>query len=136
MFYNGKAPALYEELARFTYEKIRYREIALNETDMAIQAYAPSLADAGRYLLNLYRATHIFSQVSMSAVPGYSSAGTGAEGAVGPPLASSRPGSRGFDFTISCKLTQPLTPPAYGATEVAGQAGAAGVPPAPGLPIR
>jgi len=134
MAYNTKAPALYEELARFTYEKIRYRDISLSDTDMNIQAYAPSLADAGRYLLNLYRATHIFSQVSMSAVPGYSSGGGQSGGyeraAYAPPLA--RPGSRGFDFTVNCKLAQPLAAPSYG-TAAATDTGVVGVqPPVPG----
>lgn len=73
MDYNTKAPALYEELARYTYEKIYYRSIDLTDAQMTVDAYAPSLSDAGRYLLNLYRATHIFSQVSMTGIPEYSS---------------------------------------------------------------
>ena len=126
MNYNTKPAALCEELVRFTYEKIRYRQITLAGPQMEIDAYAPSISDAGRYLLNLYRAAHIFSSVSMSGVPNYggSQAAPGSLGAVGKP--------KGFDFKITCVLTQPLTAPTYGAGAVAGAAqvpGAAAVPP-------
>jgi hypothetical protein len=161
MDYNTKAPALYEELARFTYEKIKYRTIELTDTEMKISAYAPSIADAGRYLLNLYRASHIFSQVSMSSVPGYSSKESGgmmspesmaqlAQNLQGnPKLAAAMkkkmssaqsPGAamkillqatggsglnrpRGFDFTVTCKLTNPFAPPSYGGAGGAASTG-------------
>jgi len=113
MYYNEEAPALYRELVKFTYEKILYRQINLTNAQMEIDAYAPSLSDAGRYLLNLYRASHIFSSVVMSAVPSYGGSQTG-----GAPGSAARP--RGFDFKIICTLTQPLAPPAYGAGVAAG----------------
>jgi hypothetical protein len=123
MDYNLQAPQLYEELARFTYEKIRYRKIELNDQAMQIDAYAPSLADAGRYLLNLYRATHVFSEVSMSKIPGYSSSENGESLAPGAPIARSK-ASRGFDFQITAKLAHPPVAPVYGAA-----AGTPGVTP-------
>lgn len=111
MAYNRIAPDLYEQLGRFTYEKVRYREITLTDTQMEITAYAPSISDAGRYLLNLYRATNIFSQVSMSSVPGFGS-GEGGGTSGKPP--------KGFDFKVTCALAKPISAPTYG-----GAAGAA-----------
>ncbi|MDO8684272.1 MAG: hypothetical protein Q7N50_12410 [Armatimonadota bacterium] len=123
MKYNEKAPALYEELARFTYARVKYKQINLTDQQMEIQAYAPSITDAGRYLLNLYRATHIFKQVSMSSVPGYQSetpsaggyadSAVVARGASGGAMAPAKP--KGFEFTVSCTLAQPITAPSYGA---------------------
>lgn len=125
MDYNLQAPQLYEELARFTYEKIPYRKIDLNDQAMQIEAYAPSLADAGLYLLNLYRATHVFSQVSMSPISGYSSSGGSPGGK-----------AKGFDFQINATLAHPPVAPVYGAAAAGaptpgGVPGAMPTPPAP-----
>jgi hypothetical protein len=133
--HNLEAPALYEQLTRFTYEKVRYRSITLSDTQMDIDAYAPSLSDAGRYLLNLYRATDLFSQVTMSAVPGYS-----AGAAIATPVANKSQVARGrgwvaavpvkgFDFKVTCTLAKPLSSPSYsGATSGAPGAPGAGAP--------
>jgi hypothetical protein len=70
--YNKLYPALYEELARFTYAKITYTSLVPSGgSSLTIQAHSPSLMDAGRYLLNMYHADHIFNSVTISAVPGY-----------------------------------------------------------------
>ncbi|MEN6520158.1 MAG: hypothetical protein ABFD46_03275 [Armatimonadota bacterium] len=74
-------PVFYENLAQYTYQKITYSQIAVaQDGKVTITASAPSLSDAGRYLLNMYRATDLFSSVAISSVPGYpadSSGGTG-----------------------------------------------------------
>jgi hypothetical protein len=144
--HNLEGPALYEQLTRFTYEKVRYRSITLSDTTMEIDAYAPSLSDAGRYLLNLYRATDLFSSVTMSAVPGYSADSGGGQQIVsqikvargGATMAIPRAPVRGFDFKVTCVLAHPLSIPAYGgATSAAtGSTGSAapGVPPAAAAP--
>lgn len=82
--YNLQYPKLYEDLAQFTYAKIIYSQLTPSGSTLNINAYAPSLSDAGRYLLNLYKATHIFSSVTISAVPGYPQDGGGQQGALGP----------------------------------------------------
>jgi hypothetical protein len=69
--YNDKYPAIYEKLAKFTYKKVLYTQLTPSGPTLTIQAYAPSLTDAGRYLLNLYKATHIFQSVAISGVPGF-----------------------------------------------------------------
>jgi Tfp pilus assembly protein PilN len=137
MAYNEKAPALYEQLTRFTYEKVRYRQITLTDTQMEIEAYAPSLSDAGRYLLNLYRATDLFSQVTMSSVPGYAPGEGGGAPADMAQVARGRAMGaravvRGFDFKVTCVLAKPLSAPSYtGATSSAtgGSSGAGGASP-------
>ncbi|MDO8588147.1 MAG: hypothetical protein Q7T82_14060 [Armatimonadota bacterium] len=138
MSYNLRGPALYEDLTRFTYEKVRYRNITLTDTQMEIEAYAPSLSDAGRYLLNLYRATDLFSQVSMSEVPAYNAgSGGGSSGTRGGGVVIVRPARvRGFDFKVTCVLAQPLSAPTYGgAAPAAGTPGVIpGATPAPGMP--
>mgnify|MGYP001025863736 CR=1 FL=1 len=95
MAYNTKFPELYEELAKYTYERILYRSIQPSNNSLTIQAHAKSIGDAGRYLLNMYRARHLFSGVQISAVPGYPSN-----------LLA------GFDFTVTCSLVNPIDPPA------------------------
>ena len=83
--YNSKYPDLYEDLAKFTYAKVTYSQLTPSSGTLQLQAVAPTLSDAGRYLLNLYRATHIFSSVSISAVPGYPpQAGAGGGGLMMP----------------------------------------------------
>ena len=139
MNYNMKAPALYDELSRYTYEKVRYRSIALSETQMEIEAYAPSISDAGRYLLNLYRANDLFSQVTMSNVPGYNDTTSGnqtpgtftgrARVARGRGVMIIRPArAGGFDFKVTCVLAQPLGAPSYGGAPAAAAPGAPGMP--------
>lgn len=105
--YNGKFPVLYEELAKYTYERVLYRSIQPSNNSLTIQAHAKSIGDAGRYLLNMYRARHLFSDVRMSAVPGYPNN-----------LAA------GFDFSVTCTLVNPIDPPQPPAS--LGPGGAAG----------
>lgn len=74
--YNLQYPALYEELAKFTYKKIIYSSLQPDGSSLNITAHTPSLKDAGRYLLNMYRASHIFTSVTISGVPGYPHTGS------------------------------------------------------------
>ncbi|MEN6372042.1 MAG: hypothetical protein ABFD64_08520 [Armatimonadota bacterium] len=70
--FNNVYPKFYENLAQYTYHKVTYSQIAVStDGKVTISATAPSLSDAGRYLLNMYRATDLFSNVSISGVPGY-----------------------------------------------------------------
>lgn len=80
--YNEKVPALYEQLAKYTYKNIVYRSVTPSNTQITIEAYARNIGDAGRYLLNMYKATDLFSSVSISAVPGYPQAVTTVVGGV------------------------------------------------------
>lgn len=117
--YNGKFPALYEELARYTYERILYRSIQPSNNSLTINAHAKSIGDCGRYLLNMYRARHLFSDVKISAVPGYPN-----------DLAA------GFDFTVTCALRTPIDPPpvpaSLGGGAAAGGGGGDGTAPVAG----
>ncbi len=72
--YNLKVPRLYRELAKYTYKNIVYSQITVTSNQITIEAYARNISDAGQYLLNLYKATHLFSSVSINAVPGYPAA--------------------------------------------------------------
>ncbi|MDI6828651.1 MAG: hypothetical protein QME62_09225 [Armatimonadota bacterium] len=111
--YIDAIPNLYEELARYTYARIRYTSIKPSSDTLSIEAYARSLGDCGRYLLNMYRASHIFSSVTISSVPGY-------------PSGAAR-GNQGFTFTVTCKLVNPITPPQYAGVSTEAQAGGAPV---------
>jgi len=71
--YNGKYPALYEEIAKWTYEKVTLYSLACDGKEVKMQARAKSLDDLGRYLLNMYRATNLFTEVTISSVPSYKS---------------------------------------------------------------
>ena len=71
MEYNKLVPQIYEELARYTYKNILYTKISVAQAQITIDAYTRSMGDAGKYLLNLYKASDLFTSVSISAVPGY-----------------------------------------------------------------
>ena len=71
MEYNKLVPRIYEELARYTYRNILYTKVSVAQTQITIDAYTRSMGDAGKYLLNLYKASDLFTSVSISAVPGY-----------------------------------------------------------------
>lgn len=109
MAYNEKFPAVYEELVKYTYERVLYRSIQPSNSQLTIAAHAKSLGDCGRYLLNIYRARHLFSAVTISAVPGYPS----------DPAA-------GFDFTVTATLVSPIDPPAIPGTLGGGAASQTG----------
>jgi len=111
--YIDAIPNLYEELARYTYGRILYRSITPSSDSLSIEAHARSLGDCGRYLLNMYRASHIFSSVTISSVPGYPSGVTR--------------GGQGFDFTVTCRLVNPIVPPQYAGVSTEAQAGGAPV---------
>ena len=107
MNYNLEYPKLYEELAKYTYSRILYRSVEPSGTQLKIAASARSVGDCGRYLLNMYRATHVFSGVTIDSVPGWS-------GTI----------PRGFDFTVTCNLVKPIAAPTYAGAGGPGQPGA------------
>jgi len=108
MEYNLKVPKVYEELAKFTYSRVLYRSVLPSGTGLSITAHARSVGDCGRYLLNMYRASHVFSSVSIDSVPGWPAGGEGAA-----PVSM----AGGFDFAVTCVLVQPITAPMYGVAE-------------------
>mgnify|MGYP001037260008 CR=1 FL=1 len=133
MDYNVAIIPLLEELAKYTYKKITYTRVALSEDrgTLTIDGWAPGIVDAGRYLMNLYRAKHLFSSVAFSGVPGYRTGAAGQQGAGGEQVSSFLQGTQlGFSFTATCRLVKPLTPPAPPGGAGGGAAG--GAPGAPG----
>jgi hypothetical protein len=139
MAYNMKYPAIYAELANYTYSRIIYKSIKPSGgNSIAIDARARTVGDCGRYLLNMYRAQHIFTSVaiSQSAIKGWSS--NNQTGAAAMPMvdfegAPSSQGSttqQGFDFTVTCALKEAIIPPAY----AAGGSAPTGTPGTPGMP--
>ncbi len=75
--YNKKYPKLYREIAKWTYDKVTLFSLACDGKEVKMQARAKSLDDLGRYLLNMYRATHLFTEVTISGVPSYKSFNVG-----------------------------------------------------------
>ncbi|HUV04269.1 MAG TPA: hypothetical protein VMX94_04105 [Armatimonadota bacterium] len=136
MDYNLQAPRLYEELAKYTYSRVQYRSLAPSGSQLVIDARARTLGDCGRYLMNMYRATHLFNSVAISGVPGWPPAGGGA-GATTPGAPEAGP-TTGFDFQVTCALVQPIAPPAYAGVGAQGPGAvvpgmpAAGPPPSGG----
>lgn len=96
MEYNTLYPKLYEELAKYTYNRIVYTSVEPSSNQLKIAAHARSVGDCGRYLLNMYRASHIFTQVGIDSVPGWDGAGP-----------------RGFNFSVTCNLKTPISAPSY-----------------------
>ena len=135
MAYNTAMIPILQEVIRYTYKTITYPSVQPSGNTLTIQGWCPSIVDAGRYLMGLYRATHLFSSVTFSGVPGYRT-GAGATDPGGAGGAASQGGQLGFSFTVTCTLVKPIAAPAYSGAggAAAGAAGAAGAPGAPGMP--
>jgi len=156
--YNKKFPKLYEEIAKWTYEKISYTSMVCDGTQVSMTARARSLDDIGRFLLNMYCATDLFTEVTISGVPGYPAGATSFGGGITLPQGSpgtgpqanlagmpaiaesvmSGPIARYLDFTVTCKLKNPIVAPTFsGGTGTSGDPNAPGgvpMPPSPGVP--
>jgi Tfp pilus assembly protein PilN len=148
--YNQRFPKLYEDVARWTYEKIAYTDMTSDGIQVSMSARARSLDDVGRFLLNMYQATDLFTEVVISGVPGYPMDSGGASQvqnfgpggwAGGGPQANlagieaistgvqQGPQTRYIGFTVNCRLRTPIVAPVFGAG-----AATAGVPGTPGMP--
>ncbi|MGI6294898.1 MAG: PilN domain-containing protein [Armatimonadota bacterium] len=150
--YNQKYPQLYEEIAKWTYEKISYVALASNGTEVNMVARAKNLEDLGRFLLNMYRAQDLFTEVAISGVPGYpmgsadggggfvqqsepTSGGGGPEanlagiGAITAGVQAA-PATGYIGFTVKCKLKTPIVAPTFAGQPGDGQ-GDQGMPGAP-----
>lgn len=84
--YNGKYPKLFEEIAKWTYEKVQYTSMQSDGKVVRMQMRVKTLDDLGRYLLNMYRATDLFTSVTISSLPGYPR-----DGSAGAPSPSGMP---------------------------------------------
>jgi len=123
MKYNTATIPIIHELTRYTYQKIQYVSIQISQTGdtVTVSGLAPSLTDAGRYLLGMYRTSHLFSQVSISGVPGYGS-NSGGGGQSGSVVGS----QLGFAFTATLRLKTPIVAPVFTGPAAGGAAGAPG----------
>lgn len=153
--YNKQFPKLYEEIAKWTYEKISYVGMTCDGTQVSMAARARSLDDLGRYLLNMYRATDLFTEVTIAGVPGYPAGansfgggitipqgmpGTGPQANLAgmPAIAESvlsGPIARYLDFTVNAKLRTPITAPAFAGGTLATAGGTAGSEGAYAMPM-
>ena len=148
--YNQKFAALYEQVGKWTYERVVYASMQSDGNVVAMQARAKSLDDVGRFLLNMYRATDLFTEVMISGVPGYpsnqssnvgdpggpdyaaggqisgSQASLAGIGAISSSVDKKPEGGTWIDFTVTCRLKTPIVAPAF-----AGAAAGA-VPAGPG----
>jgi len=158
MKYNQEYPKLYAQVAKWTYDKVNYLSMSCDGSTVTMNASVKSLDDLGRFLLNMYRATDLFTEVTISAVPGYGS-GVGGAPAGSPTTPAYMPGmqvpgsqaplaglsaisdsmtnkltSNDIAFTVTCKLKTPIVAPAFagaGGTAAPGAPGAAAAPPPP-----
>ncbi len=136
--YNKEYPQLYREVARWTYDKVAYSNLSCDGSSVSMNANCKRLEDVGRYLLNMYRATHLFSEISISNIPGYPTAqektgeqvpGTSDIGGeqIGGSQASlagieaiqtgvEKKGlePEGIQFSVNCKLRNPIAAPEFG----------------------
>ncbi len=159
--YNKAYPKLYEEVAKWTYDKVALDALQCDGTQIQMVARVKTLDDLGRYLLNMYRATDLFTEVTISGIPGYGSGpgATGQDGSFGPgggqiggsmaSLAGLQAiesgveraqsgvyaGGKWINFTVTCKLKTPIVAPQFagsGSTAAGQQPGMGGMPPAQG----
>ncbi len=153
--YNEKYPALYEEIAKWTYEKVSLTGLQCDGQQVVMQAHVKTLDDLGRYLLNMYRAVHLFTEVTISGIPGYGEGGgqpqygiptveRPAGGEIGGSMAglagiqaiqtgveratAGTYAPSGINVTVTCKLKTPIVAPQFGGAAPPGAQGAPGPP--------
>ncbi|MCE5315705.1 MAG: hypothetical protein ABFD49_07920 [Armatimonadota bacterium] len=100
--FNEEYPKLYAQVAKWTYDKVMYTALACDGTQVVLTARTKNLDYLGRYLLNMYRATDLFTEVTISGVPGYRQ--NGQAGAMGGTLP-------GMDATAAARAA--FTAPAF-----------------------
>jgi hypothetical protein len=156
--YNLKYPKLYEDAARWTYQKVVLVGMSCDGTTLTLTARVKSLDDLGRYLLNMYRATDLFTEVAISGIPGYG--GSQAGGYPTAPSGGPGPGDMGgqisgsqanlagigaiagsvermpmagswIGFTVTCKLKTPIVAPTFAAQTSGPQPGGSTAPAPP-----
>jgi hypothetical protein len=103
--YNTKYPELFEKVARWTYDQVVYSSMSTSGGTLTMSARAQSLEDLGRYLLNMYRATELFTSVSISNVPSYPGRSSVPNNGRGPIVQTP------LDFTVTCQLKETFSPP-------------------------
>ncbi len=158
--YNTKFPALYEQVAKWTYDKVCYDTMQSDGTIVQMTARVKSLDDLGRYLLNMYKASDLFTSVDISGVPGYGVAASNGPGGAPGGFAGGAPAYQGgqigtsmsnlaginaidtsvgrsssgqdwIPFTVVCKLKTPIVAPSFKGGGGATGAGGPEVPAAP-----
>ncbi len=146
--YNKKYPALYAEVASWTYKNVEYTSLLCDGMKVDITGKAKNLDEFGRYLLNLYRAKDLYSEVSVVSV-GQLAAATAAgsvsyqpaaggntnRGTGAPLMGEYHPGW--LNFSITCKLSpkKTITQPTFAGAVTQPSTGAAAGPEAPTLPV-
>lgn len=156
--YNAAWPALCEQIAKWTYEKVHYTSLQFTNggQGVSIQMEVKTLDDLGRYLINMYSATDLFTSVSISGLPGYPAQaanqapdmGAMPAGAMEMPSGGgaglqaieagvvSKPSAGWFTVQVDCVLKNPIPTPApaggaAGAPTGAAPGVAAAAPPMP-----
>lgn len=98
--YNKQYPKLYANVAQWTYEKVQLTSMVSDGTKVDMTARVKSLDDLGRYLLNMYQATDLFTEVVITSFQGLSTGQnlsvTTAPG--GTPGMPGMPGGQGVPF--------------------------------------
>jgi len=158
--YNEEYPKLYADVAKWTYKNVQYTSMTSDGARVTMTATVKNLDDLGRYMLNMYQARNLFTQVSIDSVQGGGLAQGSAGGAPGmpggpmyTPATPSGPGSMAgigaittgverdpgrqgwIAFSVTCTLKQPIAGPSFsgtGWTPVGGQIGGPGA--MPGVP--
>lgn len=154
--YNKQYPKLYSEISKWTYGKVVLDSMSCNGTDVELKAKVKSLDDLGRYLLNMYQASDLFTEVTIADAAGFVPNSTLSNvvqdtfsTASDVNISGSKASLAGIDaigggvvkgvlkqqswitFTVKCKLKNPIAAPAFG-----GQSNSPGTgdPAAPSMP--
>ena len=97
--FNKSIPKIFEDVAKWTYEKVQYQSLNTDGSSVTIRGRSRSLDDVGRYILNLYKAQSVFNSVTLS-VDGFGgSSGVGRMGMPGgmsSPMPGRAPGMPGM----------------------------------------
>jgi hypothetical protein len=148
--YNEEYPKLYEQVCRWIYEKVTLVAMSSDGAQVTLQAKVKSIEDLGRFLLNMYQASDMFTEVSVTQANGFASgqnASSPSPVAPGQEIGGSQADLAGInaisgslqqgpapgaamDVTVVCKLKTPIVAPTFGAA--ASTPGAPGAPAGPG----
>jgi hypothetical protein len=94
--YNTQYPKLYDKMIVWTYKNVSLSSMTSDGSSVTMQAHAGNLRDFARYMLNMYKATDMFTRVTISNISvnrgGGGGAAAGMLGMAGPAGMPNRPG--------------------------------------------
>ena len=126
--YTDTYPTVFRSIVRYTWSRVLYDQVVPQGQAVQIQAFAPTLADVGHYMMAMENNQDVAKvEVAMNSIPTFPAGAGGQQGGQQGQNAALRPPSGGHDFTATLTLVNPIAPgPTYGSVGGGTQGGGFG----------